>query len=74
MKIAIDAMGGDYAPKEVVLGSVAACRELGAEVILVGDEAAPTEVGREHQRAEPRGGGLRFAGSRHALLQFNVCA
>lgn len=33
-------MGGDYAPKEVVLGSVAACRELGAEVILVGDEAA----------------------------------
>lgn len=33
-------MGGDYAPKEVVLGSVAACRELGADVILVGDEAA----------------------------------
>lgn len=38
MKIAVDAMGGDYAPEEVVNGAVLACRELGAEVILVGDE------------------------------------
>lgn len=40
MKIALDAMGGDFAPREIVLGAVAACRELDAEVILVGDETA----------------------------------
>ncbi len=39
MKIAIDAMGGDYAPEETVKGAVSACREFGAEVILVGNEA-----------------------------------
>ncbi len=39
MKIAVDAMGGDYAPEEVVNGAILACRELGAEVILVGNEA-----------------------------------
>ncbi len=38
MKIALDAMGGDYAPKETVMGAVEAVRELGAEVILVGRE------------------------------------
>lgn len=38
MKIAIDAMGGDYAPEEIVKGAVLACRELGAEVVLVGEE------------------------------------
>lgn len=38
MKIAVDAMGGDFAPEEIVKGSVLACRELGAEVILVGNE------------------------------------
>jgi glycerol-3-phosphate acyltransferase PlsX len=39
LKIAVDAMGGDYAPREIVLGAIAACRELGAEIILVGHEA-----------------------------------
>lgn len=39
MKIAVDAMGGDYAPLEVVLGAIDACREYGAEVILVGIES-----------------------------------
>ena len=38
MKIAIDAMGGDYAPDEIVKGAVMACHELGAKVILVGNE------------------------------------
>lgn len=38
MKIALDAMGGDFAPQETVLGAIAACREFGAEVILVGIE------------------------------------
>lgn len=38
MKIIVDAMGGDYAPEVVVEGAIAAVREYGTEVILVGDE------------------------------------
>ncbi|HOV78538.1 MAG TPA: phosphate acyltransferase PlsX [Bacillota bacterium] len=38
MKIAVDAMGGDYAPREIVKGSVQAAAEYGLPVILVGDE------------------------------------
>ncbi|MBF6567357.1 MAG: phosphate acyltransferase PlsX [Candidatus Binataceae bacterium] len=37
MKIALDAMGGDLAPHAIVEGAVMAARELGVEVILVGD-------------------------------------
>jgi phosphate acyltransferase len=40
MRVALDAMGGDYAPGEVVAGAVLAARELGAGVILVGPEPA----------------------------------
>ncbi len=36
MKIAIDAMGGDYAPEEVVKGSIMAAREYGVDITLVG--------------------------------------
>lgn len=39
MKIVVDAMGGDHAPDVVVRGSLAAAKEYGVEVILVGDEA-----------------------------------
>ena len=39
MKIAIDAMGGDFAPLETVLGSIEAVRaNEHIEVVLVGDE------------------------------------
>lgn len=38
VKIALDAMGGDFAPDEVVLGACLAAKELGLEVILVGDK------------------------------------
>ena len=38
MKIAVDAMGGDHAPREVVRGAVQAARELELPVILVGRE------------------------------------
>jgi len=38
MPIAVDAMGGDHAPGEVVAGAVQAARELQAPVILVGKE------------------------------------
>jgi len=38
MRIAVDAMGGDYAPYEVVAGAVMAAREFNYEIILVGEE------------------------------------
>ena len=38
MKIAIDAMGGDYAPAEVVKGAVRGARECGAGIFLVGQQ------------------------------------
>ncbi|MGQ9627728.1 MAG: phosphate acyltransferase PlsX [Anaerolineae bacterium] len=47
VKIALDAMGGDHAPKEVVAGGVLAARELGLEVILVGQrEMVEKELAR----------------------------
>ncbi|MBM0741549.1 phosphate acyltransferase PlsX [Phormidium sp. CLA17] len=36
-RIAIDAMGGDHAPNEIVAGALRAQAELGVEVLLVGD-------------------------------------
>src|SRR5919106_2357757 len=51
MKIAVDAMGGDHGPAVVVEGAVAAVRELGASVILVGDTAAiEQQIARLHVR------------------------
>ncbi|MEH2467900.1 phosphate acyltransferase PlsX [Nostoc sp.] len=37
VRIAIDAMGGDHAPGEVVAGAMRAREELGVDVLLVGD-------------------------------------
>src|SRR5262245_29594966 len=36
MRVAVDAMGGDFAPRNVVEGAIAAARDLGVGVILVG--------------------------------------
>ena len=38
MKIAVDAMGGDYAPEQIVIGSLQAVKKYDCEIILVGDE------------------------------------
>jgi glycerol-3-phosphate acyltransferase PlsX len=38
--IAVDAMGGDYAPEEIVKGAVQAAEEIGVKIILVGTKAA----------------------------------
>ncbi|MBV8638732.1 MAG: phosphate acyltransferase PlsX [Candidatus Eremiobacteraeota bacterium] len=38
-RIAIDAMGGDHAPEEIVAGTILAANEYDAELTLVGDEA-----------------------------------
>ncbi|WP_035139982.1 phosphate acyltransferase PlsX [Fischerella sp. PCC 9605] len=37
VRIAIDAMGGDHAPGEIIAGALRAREELGVEVLLVGD-------------------------------------
>jgi len=47
MKIAVDAMGGDHAPRAVVEGAFAAAVEDGAEVVLVGrEEVVRAELAR----------------------------
>ena len=38
MKIALDALGGDYGVKPNVLGAIKATEDFGCHVILVGDE------------------------------------
>ncbi len=38
MKVAVDGMGGDYAPGEVVKGAVLAAREYGVQIALVGPQ------------------------------------
>lgn len=38
MKIVVDAMGGDFAPQNIVEGALLAAQEHGIEVVLVGDE------------------------------------
>lgn len=38
MKIIVDAMGGDYAPRVVIEGAIAAVKNHDIEVILIGDE------------------------------------
>lgn len=53
MNIAVDAMGGDNAPKVVVQGAIKASDELGINIILVGDsESISVELeGKEKKRA-----------------------
>ena len=38
MRIAVDAMGGDFAPKEIVRGAVGAAKKYDCEIVLIGDE------------------------------------
>ncbi len=44
MKIAIDAMGGDLAPKEPVLGALAALESIQGDIVLIGDEVKIKEI------------------------------
>jgi glycerol-3-phosphate acyltransferase PlsX len=48
-RIAVDAMGGDYAPGEIVAGALAAADE-GHEIILVGDQRRLAPLVRRHER------------------------
>lgn len=42
IRIAVDGMGGDFAPRTIVRGAEQACREYGVLIDLVGDEQAMT--------------------------------
>lgn len=44
MKIAVDAMGGDYAPEQIVIGALQAAKKYTCEIILVGDEAQIKDI------------------------------
>lgn len=50
MKIAVDVMGTDYGPAEIIKGVLQAVNEYGCDVVLVGDqEVIRQELAREHQ-------------------------
>jgi len=49
IRIAVDAMGGDYAPREVVHGTVLAAREFGVAVQLVGPVEAIEKELKRHE-------------------------
>lgn len=54
MKIAVDVMGTDYGPAEIIKGVLQAVDEYGCDVVLVGDqEVIRQELAREHQENNP---------------------
>ena len=57
MKIIVDAMGGDNAPVSNVRGALAAVRELGVEVILVGRGRTSSRCSRRTASANCPGAG-----------------
>ena len=48
MKVAIDAMGGDHAPEEILLGAMAAVKDYGCDIVLVADETLLREAMGKH--------------------------
>ena len=52
MKIAVDAMGGDLAPKAVVEGALLAARDFAITVILVGDRTTLEQELADHDHAK----------------------
>ncbi len=55
MRIALDAMGGDYAPEEIIKGAFMAAKELEEEIVLVGDEVLIKDTIRRLGLEETRG-------------------
>ena len=49
IRVAVDAMGGDFAPGEIVSGAIQAAKDLGVEIILVGPKA---EVEKEINKTD----------------------
>lgn len=51
-KIAVDAMGGDYAPNQIIAGAIRASEELDVEILLVGDRSQ-IESYLQHHHSRP---------------------
>lgn len=55
MKIAVDAMGGDFAPEKIVKGAARAAKRFGCEIVLVGDEEKIKKIlAKENKREDER--------------------
>ncbi len=54
VRIAIDAMGGDNAPAEIVAGALRAQEELGVDVLLVGDPQEVEAALKQHVQSASR--------------------
>lgn len=65
MKVALDAMGGDLAPKAAVEGGVLAARDFGIEVVMVGDRDT---VQRELSEHDIRGLPIRVEHASEVVL------
>lgn len=64
VRIALDAMGGDHAPAEIVRGAVLAASELSVEILLVGREE---DVRRELAAAGKIPGGIEIVDAREVV-------
>lgn len=66
MKIAVDAMGGDYAPEEIIKGAVMGAKEHGTEIILVG----PTEkIEKELAKYDRSGVNIEIVNTSEYLIE-----
>jgi glycerol-3-phosphate acyltransferase PlsX len=65
VRIAVDAMGGDYAPEEVVKGAVQAARDLNVEIILTGPEA---DIQRELDKIDTTGLPVRLVNASEVVM------
>ena len=52
VRVAVDAMGGDFAPQETVKGAIQALRSVNAELLLVGDPSAVGDELAKYQTAD----------------------
>lgn len=64
MRIAVDAMGGDFAPKEIVAGALLAADELNAQLSLVG---RPEEIERYLGKATQANGRVEIAAAEDVI-------
>ena len=55
VRISVDAMGGDFAPAEIVKGSVDAARKEGVELLLVGPQDVVESELRKYHEARVHG-------------------
>src|SRR5690349_13626262 len=62
MRIAVDAMGGDNAPQEIVAGAVLAARAYDVKITLVGDQTLIRAELEKHPNV-PSGVSVHHAGS-----------